>query len=86
MIWDWYRLFNRADFLATGLPSYEVQVELVGIGIRNILITQGIATSITVDDTMLTIDLNDRNPFRYGSRAVFIDENDDVWLGVERAD
>lgn len=85
-MFEWYRLFNRADFVATGLTSYEFQVDLVGIGLRSILVTKGNLVSILIEDVFLSIGLNDKNPFRYGERAVFLDENDDVWLGVYNAD
>jgi hypothetical protein len=82
---NWYRLFNLDDFEDTGLPSYEFTVELTGIGVKEVLITKGNSTSITYGDTMLTINLNNKNPFRYGERAVFLDDNSDVWLGIYHA-
>jgi hypothetical protein len=81
-MFSWYRLFNRTDFEATGLSSYALTVELVGIGLREIIITKGNYVSITYEGTMLSVGMNDKNPFRVGELAVFEDENDDVWLGV----
>ena len=79
---DWYRLFNHQEFLNLDVPSAEFDVVLDGVGLKTVLVTRGIATSILFDDTFLTINLNGKNPFRYDTTAVFIDQYDDVWLGV----
>jgi hypothetical protein len=85
-MFNWYRLFNLTDFESTGLTSHAFVVELEAIGPKEILITKGNSTSILYEDAFLTIGLNDKNPFRYGERAVYLDDNDDVWLGVYDAD
>lgn len=83
MIFNWYKVINRAEFLATGLVSREVEVILEGIGLKTILVTVGNLFSITVDEVMLSIDLlEDANPFVFDERAVYVDANDDVWYGV----
>lgn len=79
-------MFNHDEFLEQEVPSIEVTVALTGIGLRDVLVTRGDYTSIVYDDTMLTIGLNDKNPFRYGEYAVWKDDNEDVWLGVYDAD
>ena len=81
-MFNWFRIFNLTEFLSMDLTSYEITVVLAGIGEKKILITQGNLTSITYDGDMLPINLNDKNPYRYGERGVWLDENDDVWLGV----
>lgn len=81
-MFNWFRLFNLDEFLATGLVSKEIDVVLGTFGLKTILITQGVTTSITYDDTLLSIGMNDRNPFRYDQVAVFLDLNRDVWLGI----
>lgn len=82
MSFDWYKIINRAEFLATGLTSREVEVVLEGIGLRTILVTQGRLTSLVYDGVMLPIGVTEANPFIFDGYAVYLDANDDVWLGV----
>ena len=35
------------------------------------------------DDVFLTMDLNDKNPFTFENKAVYVDGNNDIWLGIE---
>ncbi len=84
-MFDWYRLFNKTDFEATGLTSYSITLDLEGVGLREVMIVKGNTISLIIDELMLAVNLNGRNPFRYGTRAVWLDDNDDVWLGVYRA-
>lgn len=78
---DWFFLANQADFLATGLTSFEGEVVMNGV-IEKVLFTRGDYTSIFFKDTFLSIGMNNRNPFRIGEYAVFLDASDDIWLGV----
>jgi hypothetical protein len=82
MTFDWYQVFNLDEFEATGLVSRELTLILQGIGSKTFLITHGDLTSLTVDDTMLSIGLTDDNPFVFNSRAVYVDQNRDVWFGI----
>lgn len=83
---NWYLLFNKQEFDDLDLPSKDFDVDLGEDGIKTVLVTKGNYTSIVVDDVILPINLNDRNPFRFGERAVHLDGNGDVWLGVFSAD
>lgn len=85
-MFNWYRLINQDEFLASGLPSYKFEVELIGIGLKEIMITHGNFVSILVDDIFLPINLNSKNPYRYGERAVSLDENNDIWVGFYSED
>lgn len=85
-MFNWYRLFNQQEFLDLDLVSVEFDVALEGLGTKNVMIAKGIDVSIFVDGTFLTIGLNGKNPFRYKEYAVFLDDNEDVWLGVYRDD
>lgn len=82
---DWYRLFNQADFLAQDLVSFEGSIDLEGLGKESFLITKGNTVSVTFGDVMLSINMNNKNPFRFGERAIYLDANADVWLGIYRA-
>ena len=81
----WYRLFNRQDFIDTGLVSYKTSVVFENEGEKEILITRGFDVGITFEDTFLPVSLNEKNPFRIGEKAIFIDLSGDVWLGVYSA-
>lgn len=83
MIFDWYKIINRAEFAATGLVSRELSLVLEGVGQASILVTKGILYSIVYDGVMLSIGLTDSNPFVFEGYAVYLDSNDDVWLGIE---
>jgi hypothetical protein len=82
MIFDWYKVINRAEFVATGLVSREVSVILEGVGAKTILVTIGNLFSITVDEVILSIGVTSANPFVFQDRAVYVDANDDVWYGI----
>lgn len=85
MIFDWYKLFNLEDFEATELASRELIVSLEGIGRTSVLISFGNTISITYNETFLPLNLPNRNPYIEEGYASYIDENEDVWLGIETA-
>lgn len=82
MTWDWYKVFNKQEFLDLDLVSKNYTIILEGIGQKDILATKGVAVGLTYDGIFLSLELNDKNPFEFESHAVYIDENDDVYLGV----
>lgn len=85
-MFDWYRIFNLQEFLDSGLVSFPATVVLDGIGQRELLIVRGVGVGVQLEDIFLRLDLNGRNPMRFGERAIFLDPNGDVWLGVYRVD
>lgn len=85
-MFNWYRLFSEQEFEDIDIPSKEFDVDLGTLGTKTIMVTKGNRTSILVDNIFLSIGLNEKNPFRYGDRAVYLDDNGDVWLGVYVAD
>lgn len=82
MIYKWFKIFNLTEFLATNLVSRTYTIELEGIGVKDILATQGNTNSITYDDVMLSINMNAKNPFEFEGKAVYLSETNDVWLGL----
>lgn len=82
MIFDWYKILNRGEFEAAGLVSREVDVILEGIGQKTVLVTRGNLVSIVYDGVMLSIGLSGSNPFIFGGYAAYLDQNDDIWLGI----
>lgn len=81
-MFNWYILFNKVDFTSKELVSFNGTVNIEGVGIKDFLITQGNMTSIVFDNVLLTIDLNQKNPFRIGNYAVWQDEDNNIWLGI----
>lgn len=82
MIYDWFKLFNRTDFLATGLVSRTLTLTLEGIGNREVLITKGDFLGVTYEGVFLAIGITDDSPFEFDLMALYVDENEDVWLGL----
>lgn len=79
----WYRIFNLTDFLATNLVSRTYELELEGVGIKDVLVTNGNMISLTYADKTLSLNLNDKNPFIFEGYAVYLMEaTQDVYLGL----
>lgn len=83
MTFDWYKVINRAEFLATGLVSRELDVFLEGVGAKTVLVTVGNYFSITIDEVMLSVGMTEDSPFVFQDRAVYVDANEDVWYGIK---
>lgn len=86
MTYTWYKIFNVDEFSATELVSKEIEVILLGIGQKKILITRGVNISIVYEGVMLTLGLNQKNPFEFEGYAVYSDSDHDVWLGIANED
>lgn len=81
-MYDWYKIFNHDEFLALDLVSKAYTLNLEDIGRKTILVTRGNYTSIIYDGVILSLNMNDKNPFTFESKAIYIDANKDVFLGV----
>lgn len=82
MNYNWFKIFNKTEFEELDLTSKTYTQVLTGVGERDILVTQGIGLGVLFDDVFLPVQLNDKNPFEFEDRAVYIDDNDDVWVGI----
>ncbi len=83
-MFDWYKLFNLTEWLEEELVSRKLTVFLDGIGQKEIMIFQGNETSILVDDDiLLPVKFNEENPWVKSGYGVFVDVNQDVWVGFE---
>jgi hypothetical protein len=80
--YNWFKIFNKTEFEELDLTSKTYTQVLTGVGERDILVTQGIGLGVLFDDVFLPVQLNDKNPFEFEDRAVYIDDNDDVWVGI----
>lgn len=82
----WFKIFNKTDFEATGLISRKYTYILEGIGQKDILVTKGIALGLTYEGVFLSLNLLEQNPFEFEGHAIYIDANNDVFLGIEVED
>lgn len=82
MIYRWFKIFNTAEFDALGFVSKTYTLFLEDIGEKEILVTKGNAYGITYEGVFLTALLNDLNPYALDGHAIYLDENDDVYLGI----
>lgn len=80
--YDWYFLTDLADFIASGLISREFVLNFPTLGLQTILLTSGELVSVTFDNVILPIGLNNKNPFYFDSHAVYYDSLGMVWLGI----
>lgn len=84
MIYDWFKVANLTEFLAPGLVSQEITLELEGLGVKEILITQGNEIGITYDGVFLMLGFNEESPFAFDGHACYLDEaTQDIYLGIE---
>jgi len=83
MEFTWFKIFNTAEFDALGLVSKTYTLFLDGIGEKDILVTKGNAYGLTYEGVFLSLNLNDLNPFPFDGYGVYVDDNDDVFLGIE---
>lgn len=81
MTYDWYKIFNQTEFIALGLVSKTYTFQLDGIGLRDILVTYSNSISMTYEGVMLSVNLNDKNPFEMSDMAAYIDADMNVYLG-----
>jgi len=82
VLYTWFKIFNRIDFNALGLVSKTYTLNLQGIGQKDVLVTKGITYGITYDGVFISVGLNDLNPFSIDDRAIYVDNNNDVYLGI----
>lgn len=82
MTYTWYNLFVLTDFLATGLVSRVLQVNLETAGQKDILITKGNEVGIVYENTYLILNMRGDNPYTRDNIAVYLDPDQNVWLGI----
>lgn len=81
--YNWYKIFNLTEFEALDLVSKEYEVELEDVGLTSVLVTKGNLVSMIYDGVILSLNINDRNPFEFDGHACYIDASSDVYLGIE---
>lgn len=92
MIFKWFKIFNLTAFEATDLVSRTYTQILEGIGQKDILVTKGELVSMLYEGIFLPLELNEINPFIKLAEtdaetdlayAIYIDANNDVFLGIK---
>jgi hypothetical protein len=83
--YNWFNICNKDEFDSLDLYSKEYEVVLQDIGLKNILVTKGNYYSFLYEDIFLTYNLNSKNPFVFGDYAIYLDANNDFWLGIKVA-
>jgi hypothetical protein len=83
-VYDWYKIFNLPDFVATGLVQRSFVMNLEGRGIQTFVVSQGNEVSIYYDDAFLPVNFLGRNLFVQGLYAVYKDpDTNNVWFGFQ---
>ncbi len=84
--YQWYRIFNLAEFEALALPSFTYTLALEDRGQFDILVTKGNLVSIIFEGVMIPVNFNSKNPFEFDGHASYLMDNGDVYLGIEVPD
>lgn len=83
MTFNWYKIINREDFEDSGLVSKELEVLLEGVGVVDVMVTKGRFYSLIYNGVILSLGVTEANPFIFDGYAVYLDANQDMWLGIE---
>jgi hypothetical protein len=86
MDFDWFFVINRTEFNNTGLYSRELTLELGTYGEKEILVCRGVGLGLLMDGVFLRLQTNNRNPFYFGDRGILVTTENDVYIGIQRAD
>lgn len=81
MIYNWYKIFNEAEFNELDLVSKTYTLNLEDLGEKEVLVTKGNALGITFDGVFLSLGLHSENPFEFEDLAIYQKTNGDVYLG-----
>lgn len=83
MIYLWFKLFNRTEFIATGLVSRTYSLNLEGLGQKDILVTQGDTLGMTYEGVFLSL-RDGATRFDFDGHSMYVDvATNDVYLGIE---
>lgn len=83
MIYNWFKIFNTTEFDALDLVSKTYTFVLEGIGQKDVLVTKGVTYGMTYEGVFLSLNMIDRNPFEFDGHAIYVDADDNVYLGIE---
>jgi hypothetical protein len=86
MTYDVFKIINLDDFNASGLVSKKVSGFFAERGLKEVLVTKGNMINFLYEGIFLSLNLNEKNPFEFEDHAIFIDPNNDLWLGIKSED
>lgn len=79
----WYNIFNSNDFNNTGLVSRTLNFQMEGRGQESVLVTHGNTIAVLHTGTLLPLNFLGHNPFIRDGKAIYVDEENEVWIGFE---
>ncbi len=79
---NWYKIFNKTDFVAEALVSRTLVLTLIGIGETTFEVFVGNHVSVLFDDVFLPIGLLDQNPYVRDGYAVYENDAGDIYFGI----
>lgn len=82
MNYNWFKVFNRTEFLAQDLKFKSYVLDLDGIGEKTFLVSNVNTLGVTYEGVFLSIELNDLNPFEFSDHAIYVNSLDDVYVGL----
>lgn len=82
-MYDWYKLFNLTEWLATGLVQRSLKIDLEALGEKTFLVTQGNTTAVLFEDKFLPVEFLGQNPYVIEDVAIYKNGADDVFIGFE---
>lgn len=83
MIYNWFKIFNITEFNALNLVSKTYVLNLQNLGQKSILVTKGVTIGITYEGVFLSALMIGKNPFSIDGRAIYVDADQNVYLGIE---
>jgi len=83
MVYTWFKIFNITEFNALDLISKTYTFILEGVGQKDVLVTKGVTYGMTYEGVFLSLNMIDRNPFEFDGYAIYVDADQNVYLGIE---
>lgn len=79
-----YPIFNLQEFEDSGLVSKDYNLDFTNIGNVDLLVTKGNLTSITYNGVIVSLDMNDKNPFEFDGYAIYLGNDGIVYFGINK--
>ncbi len=82
----WFNVYNKTTFEAEDIPSKNLTLDLGDFGQQEVMITKGNHIGIFVAGVFLMLGLEDLNPFYFEGLLAYLDEDDEIFLGIYSED
>jgi hypothetical protein len=88
MNYDWYKIANISDLDVAEIdyPSMNYSLILEDVGLVDVMMVKGANYGLIYDDVFLSANMNGENPFAFDGYAIYQDDDDYLWLGIEVED